>query len=183
MKKAWQSTAVVYDVSRFLCAAWITLAMSGVACAETGPALTQAQTQKRNEAQNEAVPLRARLAQGVAEPTVDMNGYAVNPTVRDELVQSFDEQVSRAGMTITNDGVPTRVIFLDYKERSEVGRLILGGLGGRDHVSVEVHVGETHFLISHSGFGSMNTMELVVQRVGSDAGVRVARLAGKSAGK
>lgn len=148
------------------------------------PASTQAaNAQTAAHKQDAATPLRMRLAHGVAEPTVDTNGYAVNPTVRDELIQSFDEQISQAGLTIVNDGVPTRLVFLDYKERSEVGRLILGGLGGRDHVTVEVHVGETQFLISHSGFGSMNTMDRVAQRVGFDAGVRVARLAGKPAAK
>lgn len=125
------------------------------------------------------LPLRVQLAHGVAEPAVELNGYAVNPTVRDELVQAIELQMSKAGVPIATDGVPMKVIFIDYKERSEVGRLILGGLGGRDHMTVEVHVGETVFLISHSGFASMNTMDAVAQRVGADAGSRVAKLAGK----
>ena len=137
-----------------------------------------AQSERTNET-SASSPLRARLAHGVAEPAVDLNGYSVNPTVRDELVQALDQQMSKAGVPIATDGVPVKVIFIEYKERSEVGRLILGGLGGRDHMTVEVHVGETVFLVSHSGFTSMNTMDAVAQRVGVDAGSRVAKLAGK----
>lgn len=184
---ALRSGAAMKTAIRIFCGGALMLAAGAVWAAEPANAQTAnahvATTEAAAHAQGDAAPLRARLAHGVAEPTVDMNGYAVNPTVRDELIQSFDEQISQAGLTIVTDGVPTRLVFIDYKERSEVGRLILGGLGGRDHVTVEVHVGETHFLISHSGFGSMNTMDRVAQRVGSDAGVRVARLAGKPTSK
>lgn len=152
----------------------------GVLIASAIPCLGFAQS---TAGQGAATPLRARLAHGVAEPAIDTNGLSVNPMICDEVVASFERQLTSAGVSIASDGVPTRVVFLDYKERSEVGRLILGGLGGRDHMTVEFHVGETVFVISHSGFASMNTMEAVAQRVGADAGLRVVKLAGGKTSK
>ncbi|RKP53417.1 hypothetical protein [Pararobbsia silviterrae] len=127
-----------------------------------------------------APPLRVQLAHGVAEPTIDTNGFKVDPAVRDELVASFKQQVAKGGVPLADDGVPTKLVFLDYKARSVEGRLILGGLDGRDHMSVAVFVGETRFVISHSGYSSMKTIDTLAERVGAEAGTRVLKLAGKS---
>jgi hypothetical protein len=103
------------------------VALSSASLAAT-PALAQSAST--------TAPLRVRLMQGVATPTVDTNGYAMKPAVRDELVQAFIKQVSGAGLAVSSDGVPTRIVLNAYKERSTEDRLILGGMGGRDHISV-----------------------------------------------
>ena len=128
-------------------------------------------------------PLRVRLMQGVATPLVDTNGYAMKPAVRDEMVQAFIKQISSAGLSVSSDGVPTRIVLNAYKERSTEDRLILGGMGGRDHMSVTVFVGETSFQLSHSGFASMNNIDAVAMRIGTEAGDKVVHLAGQHEAK
>ncbi|MEJ8799220.1 DUF4410 domain-containing protein [Trinickia caryophylli] len=158
------------------------LAISGAAVALilSGCAATQPEI----EAAHVGSPgLKTVLGAGVAEPTVDAGDHEVSSAVRAGLIEAFDRQAQKAGVKIVAGGVPVKISVVEYSTRSNVARVMLGVLAGRDHIKATVNVGDARFDVEDSAHSAINGIDVVAEDVGIEAANGVAKLAGLPVGQ
>lgn len=144
------------------------LALAG--CAATKPDLDASHT-------NDAT-LRTTLKQGVAEPTIDSNGLEVSAAVKAGMIEAFDKQAAKDGISISPAGTPVKITIQEYSTRSNVARFMFGVLAGRDHIKAQVKVADANYLVEDSAHSAVNGIDVVAQDVGIEAANGVAELAG-----
>ncbi|VVE57359.1 hypothetical protein PAQ31011_05205 [Pandoraea aquatica] len=121
--------------------------------------------------------LAATLKQGIALPTMDLNGHEVSADVKSEILDAFKLQVEKNGMAISPSGVPVKITVEEYSARSTAARLVFGYLSGSDHIKARVDVSGKTYSVEDTARTSINGIGLIAENVGSEAANGLARLA------
>ena len=125
------------------------------------------------------VQLKTALAQGVSEPTFDLNGHDVSASVRAGFIEAFDQELKGAGIRVVPNGVPVTVTVQEYSARSNLARAMLGMLSGSDHIKAKVTIGDASFDVEDTARTAYNGIGAVAENVGIEAANGVAKLAGQ----